>query len=240
MNEEFVKPFCEQGGAPVPARKLNKAPRDFVPTSVLIATSNHPAQVQRTSATEDNGWDRRLRLLETRVKFTAKTGDLRCNEIKADDSLKARVNLGHYNASLLFFVGELFPTLKPRFNEGSELIPKPASMEELEREFASKQSGNQFKDFIKTRCVRVETKSGASLFTDFCKELKLFLGDSMQMVEVRKLAKDNGFASASTGSERVVINADGPWRLKTKAELEEEQKAAHARRAAENFFAPHA
>ena len=240
LNEEFVKPFCEQGGAPVPARKLNKAPRDFVPTSVLIATSNHPAQVQRTSATEDNGWDRRLRLLETRVKFTAKTGDLHCNEMKADDSLKARVNLGHYNASLLFFVGELFPTLKPRFNEGSELIPKPASMEELEREFASKQSGNQFKDFIKTRCVRVEAKTGASLFTDFCKELKLFLGDSMQMVEVRKLAKDNGFASASTGSERVVINADGPWRLKTKAELEEEQKAAHARRAAENFFAPHA
>ncbi|CAE7839997.1 unnamed protein product, partial [Symbiodinium necroappetens] len=165
LNEEFVKPFCEQGGAPVPARKLNKAPRDFVPTSVLIATSNHPAQVQRTSATEDNGWDRRLRLLETRVKFTAKTEDLHCNEMKADDNLKARVNLGHYNASLLFLVGELYPTLKSRYNEGTELIPKPSSMEELEKEFAAKQSGNQFKDFIKTRCVRVEGKVNASLFT---------------------------------------------------------------------------
>ncbi|CAE7815496.1 unnamed protein product [Symbiodinium sp. CCMP2592] len=166
LNEDFVKPFCEQGGAPVPARRLNKAPRDFIPTSVLLATSNHPAQVERKSMTEDNGWDRRLRLLETKVKFTAKKEDLECNEMKADDNLKARVNLGHYNASLLFLVGELFPTLKPRFNEGTELVPKPACMEEAEKEFASKQSGSQFKQFVKGRCKRVEHKIDGSKFAE--------------------------------------------------------------------------
>ncbi|CAE7254134.1 unnamed protein product [Symbiodinium sp. CCMP2592] len=238
LNEDFVKPFCEQGGAPVPARRLNKAPRDFIPTSVLLATSNHPAQVERKSMTEDNGWDRRLRLLETKVKFTAKKEDLECNEMKADDNLKARVNLGHYNASLLFLVGELYPTLKPRYNEGTELVPKPACMEEAEKEFASKQSGNQFKQFVKDRCVRVEQKIEASKYTDFCKELKLYLGDFMQMVEVRKLAGDNGFVSCSNGSERVVINTDGPWRLKTQEELKAELEAQQARRAAETFFAP--
>ena len=40
LADDFVKPFME--GAPVCSRKLNKGPRDFMPTALLVATSNPP------------------------------------------------------------------------------------------------------------------------------------------------------------------------------------------------------
>ena len=86
LADDFIKPFCDMEGAPVCSRKLNKGPRDFMPTALLVATSNHPPR-----ATRPDGMLRRLRVCQTTVSFTLKLA----TEERAVDGLKTRMELPH-------------------------------------------------------------------------------------------------------------------------------------------------
>ncbi|CAJ1393928.1 unnamed protein product, partial [Effrenium voratum] len=81
LADDFIKPFCDMEGAPVCSRKLNKGPRDFMPTALLVATSNHPPRVTRP-----DGMLRRLRVCQTTVSFTLKPS--MATEERAVDGLK--------------------------------------------------------------------------------------------------------------------------------------------------------
>ena len=85
LADDFIKPFCDMEGAPVCSRKLNKGPRDFMPTALLVATSNHPPRVTRP-----DGMLRRLRVCQTTVSFTLKPS--MATEERAVDGLKTRIN----------------------------------------------------------------------------------------------------------------------------------------------------
>ena len=81
LNAQFLKPFCEQGGAMITGRPLFKSPKDFRPTAVLTATSNHPPEHKQ--ATEDDGLTRRAGVYQTTRKFVPRPQTL--TELKADD-----------------------------------------------------------------------------------------------------------------------------------------------------------
>ncbi|CAE7462845.1 unnamed protein product, partial [Symbiodinium microadriaticum] len=69
LADDFIKPFCDMEGAPVTIRKLHRAPKDFMPTALLVGTSNSPPQVPRP-----DGMLRRLRVCQTTVRFTRRPG----------------------------------------------------------------------------------------------------------------------------------------------------------------------
>ena len=82
LADDFIKPFCDMEGAPVCSRKLNKGCRDFMPTALLVATSNHPLRVTRPDGL------RRLRVCQTTVSFTLKPS--MATEERAEDPDKPR------------------------------------------------------------------------------------------------------------------------------------------------------
>ena len=97
MADDFIKPFCDMEGAPVCSRKLNKGPRNFMPTALLVATSNHPPRVTRP-----DGMLRRLRV--GTVSFTFQPSS---TEEQAVDGLKTRINRGEFNKYIFFLAANL-------------------------------------------------------------------------------------------------------------------------------------
>ena len=87
MHQDLIKAFCEQGGAPITMRKLRRAPRasgqseGFSPPATTSPSTGNP---------EDDGFERRTRVLETRYNFVPHPALLM--ERKADDSLKQRID----------------------------------------------------------------------------------------------------------------------------------------------------
>ena len=121
LADDFIKPFCDMEGAPVTIRKLHRAPKDFMPTALLVGTSNSPPQVPRP-----DGMLRRLRVCQTTVRFTRRPGS--ATEALAVDDLKSRINRGVFNKYLFFFAANLVDTLHSDLNPGSELMPRPLEM----------------------------------------------------------------------------------------------------------------
>ena len=107
LADDFIKPFCDMEGAPVTSRKLHRAPKDFMPTALLVGTSNSPPQVPRP-----DGMLRRLRVCQTTVRFTQRPGS--ATEALAVDDLKSRINRGHFNKYLFYFAANLVDTLYSR------------------------------------------------------------------------------------------------------------------------------
>ena len=105
-------------GAPVCSRKLNKGPRDFMPTALLVATSNHPPRVTRP-----DGMLRRLRVCQTTVSFTLKPS--MATEERAVDGLKTRINRGEFNKYIFFLAANLVDSLEMEYNPGTKIKPQP-------------------------------------------------------------------------------------------------------------------
>ena len=121
LADDFIKPFCDMEGAPVCSRKLNKGPRHFMPTALLVATSNHPPRVTRP-----DGMLRRLRVCQTTVSFTLKPS--MATEERAVDGLKTRINRGEFNKYIFFLAANLVDSLEMEYNPGTEIKPQPPEM----------------------------------------------------------------------------------------------------------------
>ncbi|CAJ1381810.1 unnamed protein product, partial [Effrenium voratum] len=121
LADDFIKPLCDMEGAPVCSRKLNKGPRDFMPTALLVATSNHPPRVTRP-----DGMLRRLRVCQITVSFTLKPS--MATEERAVDGLKTRINRGEFNKYIFFLAANLVDSLEMEYNPGTEIKPQPPEM----------------------------------------------------------------------------------------------------------------
>ena len=51
---------------------------------------------------------------------------------KADDTLKPKITAGRYNKFLLYLAENLVDTLDSAYNPGTEILPRPSDMRELE------------------------------------------------------------------------------------------------------------
>jgi hypothetical protein len=129
VHQDLIKAFCEQGGAPITTRKLWRAPESFRPIGGLFGTSNFSLC---TLHPEDDGFERRARVLETRVKFVP--APVLLTERRADDTLKSRIDGGSFDSQLFAFAALLYETLSPEVSPGTELEPRPGHMCEAEKE----------------------------------------------------------------------------------------------------------
>ena len=115
--------------------------------------------------------------MQTEARFVADPKLL--TEHRCDDTLKARIAKGLFSPQLLFFVKGLYTSLGPKYNPGTELIPKPVEMRELEIEMTAPPGDDNkpsVNSFLAAKCERAATQSHATPFNDFLKALKLFLG----------------------------------------------------------------
>ncbi|CAJ1338400.1 unnamed protein product, partial [Effrenium voratum] len=187
LQVDFLKAYAEQGGAPITGRRCHGHARSFVPQGILCMTSNFPPRVKTH---EDEGW--------------------------CDDTLKARIAKGLFSPQLLFFVKGLYTSLGPKYNPGTELIPKPVEMRELEIEMTAPPGDDNkpsVNSFLAAKCERAATQSHATPFNDFLKALKLFLGlqgDS----EGRAALHRAGIRSKGVGTRRVAVDNVGAWSIK--------------------------
>ncbi|CAE7284306.1 unnamed protein product, partial [Symbiodinium sp. CCMP2456] len=208
--QEFMKAFCEQQGAPISGRALNRGPRSWRPQGLLFCTSNHAPRVQNS---EDDGWTRRARVWETQHRFVANpTGPA---ERKGDDGLKARIQSGAFNAELLYFAMGLYGSLKERFNPGTMLIPMPAEMRDVQAELAKGGAQRCATDFIESCCDVVEvyqegTPWGA--IKDMCRE---FLGyGQSEMSKVNMALTRANVRRHAACSKNIALGPKGALRLK--------------------------
>ena len=170
LADDFIKPFCDMEGAPVCSRKLHKGPRDFMPTALLVATSNNPPCVRRP-----DGMLRRLRVCQTTVKFTLKPS--KATEEQAVDGLKTRINHGEFSKYLFFFAANLVDTLEMEYNPGTEIKPQPEDMKMSAMDLVpsvDKDEGPNAEAFVAEMCELVPFKQ-ASLHTDLTMALKAYL-----------------------------------------------------------------
>ena len=211
LQVDFLKAYAEQGGAPITGRRCHGHTRSFVPQGILCMTSNFPPRVKTH---EDEGWSRRARILQTEARFVADPKLL--TEHRCDDTLKARIAKGLFSPQLLFFVKGLYTSLGPKHNPGTELIPKPVEMRELEIEMTAPPGDDNkpsVNSFLAAKCERAATQSHATPFNDFLKALKLFLGlqgDS----EGRAALHRAGIRSKGVGTRRVAVDNVGAWSIK--------------------------
>ncbi|CAJ1414497.1 unnamed protein product [Effrenium voratum] len=211
LQVDFLKAYAEQGGAPITGRRCHGHTRSFVPQGILCMTSNFPPRVKTH---EDEGWSRRARILQTEARFVADPKLL--TEHRCDDTLKARIAKGLFSPQLLFFVKGLYTSLGPKYNPGTELIPKPVEMRELEIEMTAPPGDDNkpsVNSFLAAKCERAATQSHATPFNDFLKALKLFLGlqgDS----EGRAALHRAGIRSKGVGTRRVAVDNVGAWSIK--------------------------
>ena len=160
VHQDLIKAFCEQGGAPITTRKLYRAPETFRPIGGLFCTSNY---VLTTQTPEDDGFQRRARVLETRYKFVPHPTTL--TERKADDLLKGRIDAGAFDGQLFLLATLLYDTLDPEVSPGTELQPRPEHMAEGEEEvFAKTDSAEAMREWL-IKCTPVARVSGVSMTT---------------------------------------------------------------------------
>ena len=155
LADDFIKPFCDMEGAPVCNRKLNKGPRDFMPTALLVATSNHPPRVCQTT-----------------VSFTLKPS--MATEERAVDGLKTRINRGEFNKYI-----HLLPCGKSRGLVGDGVQPRhrdqaAATGDEDERHGPGPMCRQGRGGFMTEMCELVPLKE-ASLHTELTMALKTYL-----------------------------------------------------------------
>ncbi|CAJ1389442.1 unnamed protein product, partial [Effrenium voratum] len=170
LADDFIKPFCDMEGAPVCSRKLNKGPRDFMPTALLVATSNHPPRVTRP-----DGMLRRLRVCQTTVSFTLKPS--MATEERAVDGLKTRINRGEFNKYIFFLAANLVDSLEMEYNPGTEIKPQPPEMKMSAMDLvpcADKDEEAKPEAFMTEMCELVPLKE-ASLHTELTMALKTYL-----------------------------------------------------------------
>ncbi|CAJ1386113.1 unnamed protein product [Effrenium voratum] len=170
LADDFIKPFCDMEGAPVCSRKLNKGPRDFMPTALLVATSNSPPRVTRP-----DGMLRRLRVCQTTVKFTLKPS--MATEERAVDGLKTRINRGEFNKYMFFLAANLVDSLEMEYNPGTEIKPQPPEMKMSAMDLvpcADKDEEAKPEAFMAEMCALVPLKE-ASLHTELTMALKTYL-----------------------------------------------------------------
>ncbi|CAE7796753.1 unnamed protein product, partial [Symbiodinium sp. KB8] len=185
LADDFIKPFCDMEGAPVTSRKLHRAPKDFMPTALLVGTSNSPPQVPRP-----DGMLRRLRVCQTTVRFTRRPGS--ATEALAVDDLKSRINRGVFNKYLFFFAANLVDTLHSDLNPGSELMPRPLEM---------KMRSNRHAAFMEQRCELV-AKKDASLLADVIAAVQRYFVFATA-AEAKTTAREMGIKGASYGARYI-------------------------------------
>ncbi|CAJ1393288.1 unnamed protein product, partial [Effrenium voratum] len=170
LADDFIKPFCDMEGAPVCSRKLNKGPRDFMPTALLVATSNHPPRVTRP-----DGMLRRLRVCQITVSFTLKPS--MATEERAVDGLKTRINRGEFNKYIFFLAANLVDSLEMEYNPGTEIKPQPPEMKMSAMDLvpcADKDEEAKPEAFMAEMCELVPLKE-ANLHTELTMALKTYL-----------------------------------------------------------------
>ncbi|CAE7252002.1 unnamed protein product [Symbiodinium sp. CCMP2456] len=205
-----MKAFCEQQGAPISGRALNRGPRSWRPQGLLFCTSNHAPRVQNS---EDDGWTRRARVWETQHRFVANpTGPA---ERKGDDGLKARIQGGAFNAEVLYFAMGLYGSLKERYNPGTMLIPMPAEMREVQDELAKSGAQRCASDFIESCCDIVDVYQEGSPWgavKEMCRE---FLGfGSNEMSKVNMALTRAKIKRHAACSKNIALGPNGALRLK--------------------------
>ena len=214
LNVDFIKPFCEQAGAPICSRALHRSPKDFRPSALLVCTSNSPPVVKDKS---DDGFTRRARVWQTRGKFVKQPKEL--TDHKADDSLKPKITAGHFNKFLLYLVENLVDALDSAYNTGTQLLPRPSDTRELEQEMASSDGGGvTVESFLATRCAKVDLQINASKYSTFIKALVLFLGVSE--LNARMAATRAGITSKSAGKFKAAVSKEGAWKLNADADAD--------------------
>ncbi|CAE7784050.1 unnamed protein product [Symbiodinium sp. CCMP2592] len=171
LNEGFLKGYCEQEGAPIAGRALNRGPRSWRPQGLLFCTSNHAPRVQDS---EDDGWTRRARVWETQHRFVANpTGPC---ERKGDDTLKGRIQSGAFNSELLYFAMGLYGSLKERYNPGTMLLPMPVEMRDIQAELARSNPQRTASDFVESCCEIVQVYQEGTPWSTIKEVCREFLG----------------------------------------------------------------
>ena len=185
LQVNLIKQYCEMSGAPITARKLFKGPITFRPTGVICATSNFPPSV---SVKDDSGFTRRARIWATSQTFAVKPTKI--TEVKADPTIKERIQAGFYNSQLLWLVKGLVATLTSEINPATTLEPRPPSMKLLEEECREGGLKEEFLTFVKEKCAPCARKD-ATKIKDFKAAVAAALGISK--VQVGTVTQEAGY-----------------------------------------------
>ncbi|CAJ1374545.1 unnamed protein product, partial [Effrenium voratum] len=152
LADDFIKPFCDMEVAPVCSRKLNKGPRDFMPTALLVEQAI---------------------TLPTTVSFTLKPSMATVE--RAVDGLKTRINQGEFNKYMFFLAANLVDSLEMEYNPGTEIKPQPPEMKMSAMDLvpcADKDEEAKPEAFMTEMCVPLKE---ASLHTELTMALKTYL-----------------------------------------------------------------
>ena len=206
LQIDLIKQYCEQHGAPMTCRKLYKGPVTFRPIGMIAATSNYAVSVTNK---DDDGFHRRARIWQTTQTFRAKPQKL--TEHKADDTLKARILKGEFNAQLLWLLRGLWASLDSDINPGTTLLPIPELMKELEALSAGGGSQDALLLWIADCCEPVDRRQ-ATKIQDFKKaaadRLSVCL---MQIGPILTAAGINPQGVPNANRERVAVGAHPAW-----------------------------
>ena len=116
----------------------------------MVATANFPPTNLKAY---DDGFEARLRVWESKARFAHKP--------KCDDTLKEKIMHGAFNQEILWWVLGLQRTLKDDVNPGTDLLPRPACMQEAESVVKPADDPKQTLIHFLTQCKAVERQDGA-------------------------------------------------------------------------------
>ena len=206
LQIDLIKQYCEQHGAPMTCRKLYKGPVSFRPIGMIAATSNYAVSVTNK---DDDGFHRRTRIWQTTQTFRAKPQKL--TEHKADDTLKARILKGEFNAQLVWLLRGLWASLESDVNPGTTLLPIPEFMKELEALSAGGGSQDVLQSWIEGSCDPVDRKN-ATKIQDFKKAAAACLGVCMMQIgPILTAVGINPQGVPNSNRDRVAVGAHPRW-----------------------------
>ncbi|CAJ1371017.1 unnamed protein product, partial [Effrenium voratum] len=161
LADDFIKPFCDMEGAPVCSRKLNKGPRDFMPSG----------NKQSPSPCDSTGWD------AAAASSLPDNGQLHLEAVHGRGGLKTRINQGEFNKYIFFLAANLVDSLEMEYNPGTEIKPQPPEMKMSAMDLvpcADKDEEAKPEAFVTEMCELVSLKE-ASLHTQLTMALKTYL-----------------------------------------------------------------
>ena len=210
LNEDFLKGYCEQEGSPVSGRALNRGPRSWRPQGLLFCTSNHAPRVLHA---EDDGWTRRARVWETKVRFVANPSGPA--ERLAEDGLKRCIQAGEFDSEILYFAKGLYASLKERYNPGTMLIPMPQEMTELQAELRESYPQRTATDFANQECEVVDKYQEGTPWPIFKQACAEFNGYSLRESYRTGMALTRAnIVSHPAKTKNVAVGPPGILRLK--------------------------